>query len=178
MLKSTFIFTSHYFQDLIMKKLTCPLLLAFAILGSILFPVETKAEKGEKSLGISGGYATYNNSGFANLFFQYSFTDHIRLAPEVGYVFRNEDKSAFEISTDLHFPFRIAKAVNVYPLVGLTYQNWHNYSGDNLSQFGGDFGGGFELYLTPNLKLNLEGKYSWLKRTSGGFFDLGVAYIF
>lgn len=144
-----------------------------------LFSFEASAQqKGEMSLGIAGGVATYNDGGYVKAFYQYTFAPHIRIAPEVGYVFRNQGKSAFEMSVDMHFPFRLAKGFDVYPLAGLTLNNWNYKHSDSTTKVGADFGAGFDLYLTSNLKLNLQGKYSLMNDTDGGFFDMGIAYVF
>lgn len=160
----------------ILKKIS----LAIVAAGTLLFAgaTDSPAQRGEKTLGLAGGFATYNNGGYADIYFQYSFANHFRIAPEVGYVFRNEGKSAFEVSVDMHFPFRLARGFNIYPLAGLTLNNW-TYHGDGHATRGGfDFGGGFDIYLTSNLKLNLQGKYSLMNDTSGGFINMGIGYVF
>lgn len=134
--------------------------------------------KGEMTLGCSAGYASRNDGAYANLFFQYTFIPHLRLSADVGYVFRNQDKSAFELSLDMHAPFRVARGLQIYPLVGFTFNAWNYRYSDNLNRFGGDFGAGIELYLTNSLKLSLQGKYSLMKDTGGAFAGLGIGYIF
>lgn len=141
-------------------------------------PSAASAQKGEMTLGIAGGYATYNNGGYANIYFQYSFAKHVRIAPEIGYMFRNEGKSGLEVSVDMQFPFRLANRFSIYPLAGVTLNNW-NYRGDgHATRFGADFGAGFDINLTSHLKLTLQGKYSLMNDTSGGFFDMGIGYVF
>lgn len=160
-----------------MKKTTA-LAVAIVMALGIICPMQTMAQRGEKTLGIAGGFATYNNGGFVDVYFQYSFANHFRIAPDLGYAFRNEGKSAFLLDVDMHFPFRVAKAFSVYPLVGFTFNNWsYRYDG-SASRAGANFGGGIELYLTSNLKLSLQGKYSLMNDTSGGFFDMGIGYVF
>lgn len=157
-----------------LSAIASALLVAISLIGA----QEVSAQRGEKTLGVAGGFATYNNGGYADLYFQYSFANHFRIAPEIGYVFRNEGKSAFELSVDMHFPFRIARGFAVYPLAGFTFNNW-SYAGDgHASRAGADFGAGFDIYLTSNLKLNLQGKYSLMNDTGGGFFNMGIGYVF
>jgi len=136
-------------------------------------------QKGEMTLGVAGGYASYNNSGYADIYFQYSFAKHVRIAPEIGYIFKNEGKSGFKASIDMHFPFRLAKGLSIYPLAGITFDNW-NYASDddNKTRFGFDVGGGLDLYLTSFLKLTLQGKYSIVKDTDGAYVGLGIGYVF
>lgn len=153
--------------------------LVAAILAGGLFCTGANAQKkGEMTLGIAGGYASHNDGGYMDLYFQYTVAPHIRIAPEIGYVFRNEGKSAFEFSTDLQMPFRLARGFNIYPLVGFTLNNWDYQGGGNMTRVGGDFGVGFDVYLTSNLKLNLQGKYSLMNDCSGGFFNFGFGYVF
>ena len=143
-----------------------------------LFPAGAQAQKGEKTLGLMGGFATYNSSGFADVYFQYTFADHFRIAPDVGYVFGNNGKSAFILNADMHFPFRVAKGFAIYPLGGFTFNNWSYSHGDSESRAGANVGGGIDLYLTSNLKLSFQGKYSFMNDTGGAFFGVGIGYVF
>lgn len=132
----------------------------------------------EKTLGFAGGVATYNSGGYIDLYFQCDVAPHIRLAPEIGYIFRNEGKTGFEFSFDLQFPFRLARGFNVYPLTGFTLNSWTPRHGDTYTRVGADFGAGFDIYLTSQLKLSLQGKYSVMNDCSGGFFNMGIGYMF
>lgn len=163
-----------------MNKFRTLLLCAVALVASSagMPAFASSSNKGEKTLGISGGYASYNKSAYANVFFQYTFTPHLRIAPEIGYVIRNSDISGFEVSCDMHFPFRLARGFKVYPLAGLTFNTWNNRTEGNLNRFGGDLGLGFDLYITGSLKLCLQGKYSLMKSTSGAFASLSIGYVF
>lgn len=133
---------------------------------------------GEKTLGLMGGYSSYNEGGFMDVYFQYTFAEHFRIAPDLGYSFRNDGKSAFLMDVDMHFPFRVAKGFALYPLVGLTLNNWNYSHGGTATRFGGNFGGGMELYLTSYLKMTLQAKYSLMNDTSGAFVGLGLGYVF
>ncbi|MBP3589324.1 MAG: outer membrane beta-barrel protein [Muribaculaceae bacterium] len=153
-----------------------------ALLAALLIAVcgfTSNAQRGEKVLGVAGGYATFNRSGMVDVYFQYSFAEHVRIAPEIGYIVQNNGKAGFEASIDMHFPFRVAKAFKLYPLAGVTFNNW-SYSSDKSSDSRGgfDFGGGFDLYFTQNLKLSVQGKYSLMNDTGGGFFTVGLGYVF
>lgn len=159
-----------------MKKTLVPILLALLAVFGVSIPAQ--AQKGEMALGIAGGYASHNDGGYADIFFQYTFAPHLRIAPEIGYIFRNDGKSGFEMSVDMQFPFRLARGFDVYPLAGLTFNNWSFRHGDSYSRVGADFGAGFDIYLTGSLKLNLQGKYSLMNDCSGGFIGMGIAYLF
>lgn len=161
------------------KKLVKKVSIISVCMAALLFSSQpAMAQRGEKTLGIKGGYSTYNDGGVASVYFQYTFAPHFRIAPEIGYIFRNNGVSGFEFSADMHFPFRVARGFNVYPLVGVTFNNWDWQYGGDASRFGFDFGGGFDIYMTSNLKLSLQGKYSMMNDTGGGFFDMGIGYVF
>ncbi len=160
------------------RKFTSVIAMAAIAAGAMLMSAQASAQKGEKTLGLAGGFATYNNGGYANLYFQYQFAPHVRIAPEIGYIFRNEGKSGFEISADVQFPFKLGSGFGIYPLVGLTLNNWSYSGGGHATRGGFDFGAGFDIYLTSYLKMTLQGKYSLMNDTSGGFFDMGIGYIF
>lgn len=163
------------------------ILLSLSIaLGATLFPSTAMAQTGEKTLGFAGGYASYNGGGYADLYFQYTFAPHLRIAPEIGYVFRNDHKSAFVCSVDMQFPFRLARGFNIYPLAGVTLNSWsyqHHHDddwddSDHATRGGFDFGGGFDVYLTRQLKLNFQAKYSLMNDTGGWFLNMGIGYNF
>lgn len=161
-----------------MKKILRLLSASLLLLVAVVVPQDAFAQKGEMALGLKGGYATYNDGGYAGVYFHYTFADHFRIAPDIGYAFGNEGKSAFLMDIDMQFPFRLVRAFNVYPLAGFTLNSW-SYKGDShATRVGANFGAGFDIKLTDNLKINIAGKYSLMKDTGGGFFDAGIAYVF
>jgi len=137
--------------------------------------------KGEKSVGVSGGYVTYNESGYVDVDFQWEFANHFRLAPDLGLVFENKGASGFMINCDMQFPFQLTRGFGMYPLVGLAFNNW-SYDAEpedyNINRVGANVGLGFDLYFTRYLKMSIKGKYSWMNDVDGGFFGLGLSYIF
>lgn len=136
---------------------------------------------GEKSVGVIGGYSSYNGSAYLSANFQWEFANHFRLAPEIGVSFENDHKSAFLLSCDIHFPFQVYRGIVLYPLVGLTMNSWH-YSWDDDDEYrtrvGGDFGAGVDFYFTRSFKMTLQAKYSAMAQTSGAFAGIGLSYVF
>ncbi|MCM1369143.1 MAG: hypothetical protein NC204_02095 [Candidatus Amulumruptor caecigallinarius] len=134
--------------------------------------------RGEMALTVNGGYASYNNGGYMNLGLQYTFLPHFRITPEIGCVFSNEHRSAFIMSVDMQFPFKIMRGFEIYPLIGLTMNSWDYSPGGSATRVGGDFGVGFDLYVTKHLKFGFQGKYSAMSDTDGAFLGLGIGYVF
>lgn len=160
------------------KLLRCVVMAVVAVAATIGLSTGASAQTGEKTIGIMGGFATHNSGGFTEVYMHYTIVPHVRLAPDLGYVFRSEGKSAFVFDVDLHFPFRIARGFNIYPLAGFAFNNWSYQGGGHATRCGMNIGGGFDIYLTKQLKLNLQGKYSMMNDTDGGFIGMGIGYNF
>lgn len=161
-----------------MKKITSRLLPMLIIALTALISAPSATAQGKMAIGLNGGYATRNDGGYTNLYFQYDLLNYVRLAPEIGYVFRNDGKSAFNLAVDVHFPFRIARPVTVYPLVGVAFNSWKYPADKTFNRVGVDFGAGFDFRLTNNLKLTLQGKYSLMNDVSGAYIGMGIGYVF
>lgn len=171
--------------DRIMKAATAAaMLILFFTCGS----ASAQSVRGEKSFGPRAGYVSRNNSAFAGLEFEYSFSEHLRLAPSADIIFRNEKKDGLAVNLDVHFPFAFAGGrAGVYPLAGVNYTSWglHSDGADNgkdvtshANRFGANAGCGIELRCSPTLKLSVEARYSLMKRYSTAFAGVGIAYVF
>lgn len=160
------------------KKLSKYLFSISLALVFMLTPVSAKANDHEKTLGLGGGFCTYNHAGYGKMFFQYSFVPLVRIAPEISYIFPHNDISGFEASVDVQFPFRIIGGLKFYPLAGITMNNWSYKEAPRVTRAGFDIGGGFDMYLTHTLKLSVQSKYSFMKETGGAYIDLGIGYVF
>lgn len=136
------------------------------------------AQTGQKSIGMLGGYASYNDGGYADIYFQYQVAPHFRIAPDAGYVFRSDGKSAFVMNADMQFPFALAKDFAIYPLMGFTFNNWEYPHDYNVTRGGVNIGTGFDIYLSRDIKMTLQGKYSIMNDTSGAFLGMGIGYVF
>lgn len=162
-----------------MKRRLLKVAIAMASVLAIFGAADASAQRGEKTLGVAGGYSGYNNSGYLKAYFQYTIIEHVRLAPEIGYSFKGDHgASAFEAALDVQAPFRVARGFALYPLAGFSFNSWNYEHGgtDNRACF--DLGGGMELKVTPNLKFSLQGKYSFTNNTGGCWIDLGIGYVF
>lgn len=158
-----------------LKRIALAFMTAVAIFG---VSSTASAQTGEKTIGLSGGFATYNSSGYTEVYMHYTIVPHVRLAPDLGYVFRNEGKSAFVFDIDLHFPFKIARGLDIYPLAGFAFNNWTYQNAGHATRCGMNIGGGFDVNLTSQLKITLQGKYSMMNDTGGGFIGMGIGYRF
>lgn len=167
-----------------LKKLLLTLIVLLGAAGA-----HAQTAKGEKSLGPKLGYISRNSSAVAGLVFQYSFSDHLRISPEISCVFRNRDQDAFIADVNLHFPFRLSETgkAGLYPLAGLTFNSWNRHGHDpvedvdvttHVNRFGLNAGAGFDLRCSQALKLNLEARYVLVKSYSSAIVTVGISYVF
>lgn len=164
-----------------LRVLTLVLILAA---GTLAAPAQT--HRGEKSFGVKAGYISCNRSAVGGLVFQYSFGRHVRIAPQLGVVFRHQDHDAFTVDVDVHFPISLGSArAAFYPLAGLAFNSWTGHKTvdtddvtTHTNNMGGNLGGGFEFRCTPSLKISVEGRYTFLKHFSNAQVVAGIAYVF
>lgn len=155
---------------------------------AICFAAQAQLTPGEKSLGPKLGYVSENSSCVAGLVFQYNFTSHLRLVPEISCVFRNKGQDALLIDLNAHVPFGVgSQKAWLYPLAGLSFNSWATHGIETLNdddvtthtnRFGVNVGAGFELRCSDSMKLNLEAKYTLIKSYSATYVTAGISYIF
>ncbi len=168
------------------RALTSILVAATAII------ISATATAGEKSFGVRGGYITRNSAPIAGLWFEYSFSDHLRLSPNIDYHFRHNNTDALAINCNMQFPFSLAlyRKVQAYPFAGINYTSW-NYHHDTvvsrdlsddvtsrLNRFGINAGAGLEFRVSSTMKISLEAKATFIKSYTSGCFTLGLGYCF
>lgn len=161
------------------KKLLQILSIAAVAIAAAFTPATASAAVGDKTIGVMGGFASYNDGGFADIYFKYHFAPHVRFAPDLGYVFRSDHKQAFILNADVQLPFTIVKSFEVYPLVGVTYNFWeYQHGGGHLSRAGFNFGAGISFNLTSQISVDAKAKYSLMNDTGGCFVGIGLGYTF
>lgn len=169
------------------RKIATALLLT-AVLAAIM-PQQAVARGHEKVFGVKTGWISRNESALAGLYFQYRFTDHFRLAPEVDIAFRNKDRNALLINVDAHFPVNAGSRVEFYPLVGCNFSAWSlhttvvqdEHSNDvtnRTSRFGLTAGAGLGVKVTPTLRLNFEARGTFVKSNNAALVTAGIGYVF
>lgn len=164
------------------------LFLTLTILAAVSDDAYAAVRRGQKSFGPSVGYVSRNRSAYASLNFEYAFSSHVRIAPEVGVIFRNRDLDGLNAGVNVHFPISFSSGMMaVYPLVGLNLTSWgrhgRNEADDkdvttHTSRMGLNMGAGLELDCTSSLRLRLEGRYSLMEHYPTAFATVGIAYVF
>jgi opacity protein-like surface antigen len=164
------------------------LIVIIAALISLCANSAAAIDKGEFAVGAKLGYISKNESAVAGVRLTYALTEDLRIAPEIGGVFRNDHQDAFTADFNLHFPFSFGTdRVALYPLVGLNYTAWTHHNeyitgavpeDDCYKRFGLNAGAGLDLKCNSKIKLFVEAKYCLIKTYSSAQIAIGAAYIF
>ena len=179
----------------VFKQIIARFIAITAMVIALSLPIQAQITKGEKSLGPKIGYVSRNESASAGLVFQYAFSQHFRISPELGYIFRHNDYDAFTFDLNAHFPFDFTgERVAFYPLGGINYSSWSHHFRNEIpedtniiesndvstrtARFGINIGAGFDLRCTETLKLTLEAKYIFIKGYSTAAICAGISYVF
>ncbi len=172
-----------------MKQRIISAIVAALSICCLAIPTQVMAQRGEKSVGLRGGFTTRNTTASAGLYFSYRFSQHFRFAPKMDYAFRNNDTDAFSFNFDTEYPIALNSTgnVNFYPIAGLNYTtfNIHSFDPENsidsserLNHFGLNVGVGIEYFATPTLRLAFESKCQFVKQNTGGWFNICIGYRF
>ena len=156
--------------------------------------------QGKFAVGANAGIALYGddyNPFGVGAKLQYEFVESFRAEVAYNYWFAKEEAGVkagvMDIDLNLHYLIPVSEGLNVYPIVGANLAFTHG-DGDSESIFGFQGGFGIEYYLSDNVKLNLDAKYQYNKKTvdidimgyktsidmkfDGPVIQAGIAYVF
>ena len=169
---------------------TC-IVAATAMVAAFTWPVYAAEnyQKGEKTVGLTAGYHTYNQSGAAGVIFTYRFSRHFRLAPDATYIFRHHDTDALQLNVNAQVPFMLGQGWDIFPLAGLNYSSWNRHGslrladdnhdvGNRTSRLGINLGAGANVTLSESLRLGISGRYTFVKGYNGAMFLASISYRF
>lgn len=174
-------------RSIFLNRLT-PLFILFAF--SFVSVNADDFRKGEKTIGIELGYSSFSEAPATGIAFSYRFSRRLRIAPNVQYIFRKNQIDAFIFNCDIHVPFPVKDSpVEFYPIAGINYSSWnhrnvhlHSSLSDDVStrdsQFGLNLGSGVGIRCTGNLRLFIEGRYSFVRDYDTTTILAGIAYSF
>lgn len=158
--------------------------------------------QGKFAIGANAGIALYGNE--YNPFgvgakLQYEFVENFRVEAAYNYWFPKDKAGVMDIDLNLQYLIPIQDGLNIYPIVGANLGMTHGDAFKTLFDkqqtiFGFQGGVGIEYYLSDNVKINLDAKYQYNKKTKtyellgyksdyelkydGPVFQVGVAYVF
>ena len=156
--------------------------------------------QGKFAVGANAGIALYGddyNPFGVGAKLQYGFDGGFRTELAYNYWFAKEEAGVkagvMDIDLNLNYLIPVSEGLNVYPIVGANLAFTHG-DGDSESIFGFQGGFGIEYYLSDNVKLNLDAKYQYNKKTvdidimgyktsidmkfDGPVIQAGIAYVF
>lgn len=159
--------------------------------------------QGKMAVGANLGIAAYGNN--YNPFglgakFQYEFVESFRAEFAYNYWFPKYESGVMDFNLNLQYLIPISEGLYVYPVVGATLALTHGDANKLLfdgqqSIFGFNAGAGIEYYVAEKVKINLDIKYQYNKKTktihnellgdydaelkiNGPIFQAGIAYVF
>lgn len=150
-------------------------------------PGQAQARKGESAVGVNLGFTTKNSAPTAGIFYTYSFSEHLAIAPAIGCVFRNKGLDNFYANVNVHFPFALSSTVAMYPLAGLSYASWDRHFviesdiddvSTRVSRLGMNVGAGLSVQATRSLRVKMEFVGTINKNFSTFSPEIGIGYTF
>ena len=177
------------------------------IAAMMLMSVGAFAQDGKFAVGANVGMALYGNE--YNPFgigakFQYEFVEDFRAELAYNYWFQKNDAGVMDFDLNFQYLIPATDKLFIYPLVGVNLAMTHGdayklYFDGQETIFGINGGVGAEYFIADNVKLNLDIKYQYNKKSKdisieyggeryhtisgdmkfdGPVFQLGIAYVF
>lgn len=143
----------------------------------------------EKTVGVTLGYVSRNQSATAGIDFTYRFSQHLRFAPEILYAFQRHSEDALIANVDFQVPFQVHPRFDIYPLAGLNYTGWAFHHSHSVEQelldvttrsthFGLNFGGGISANISSTMRIGVEARWAWVKNYNTALLSAKIAYRF
>ncbi len=142
-----------------------------------LFAVTAASAQDKGNWGVGPKMSIYTNLGDTvfglGAAARYSFTDNWRVEPSITALFH--DYCSVDISADVHYLFNLTPDWKIYPLAGLSANDFGDWSlGINLGG-GVDFSVARNWDVSAGLKWMLETRTGWKNPV---IFNLGATYKF
>lgn len=132
------------------------------------------AQKGEKAIGGSMGYATEVDNIGIGWKFQYFISDDLRAEANSNYFFNGNHGSMLDFNLNAQYVIDLNSKMAIYPFIGPTFEHW----GNDDDVFGMNLGCGFEYHLPSSISLFAESKSQLVKDYSKWVCTFGVKYRF
>ena len=158
-----------------MKKVLLGIVLAVA------FSLGMQAQTGSKAIMPKLGYQTEFKRFALGVEGRYFFTDNIRIAPGLTFLFPKNHTTGLDVDINVHYVFPIQSGLSVYPFIGgAMLNNRISYGGESASftDFGFNIGAGAQYDVTDNGYVNFEFKYTFVDGTDPAYFMLGYGIRF
>ena len=142
------------------------------------------------SLSGNINYGTKIESLGVGLRAQYGFIDRFRGVLEYKYYIDRHNLSAWGVTADTHYVLGISNSnFAFYPIAGVSLSRWTNDTGradipnterhkDSDNRIGLNLGLGFQIGLSENTFLQIEGKEALIKNYSQFVISAGFMYQF
>lgn len=154
-----------------MKKVLMMIIAAVSVFAT------AHAEKGDMGVGVNLLYGTEIETIGIGVKYQYSILDQLRLEGSFNYFFEHDHIHGWDLNANVHYLFPLGDRFSLYPLAGLTVANAGGY-GNTTTKFGGNLGGGCEVKVVENWRINFEARYSIVSDIDQAVLGIGAVYKF
>ncbi len=128
------------------------------------------AQKGDIGVGLNAGYGTEIKNFGIGIKGQYNITDAIRAEAGFDYFLEKDGLSMWDVNLNVHYLFKVAENIKVYPLAGITYTNWKFSWKDAVEDEWNDAWAAYENEFNAT--------YNELKQTAGqAYADMWAADV-
>ncbi|MFI3289815.1 MAG: outer membrane beta-barrel protein [Rikenellaceae bacterium] len=138
---------------------------------------EVSAQEEAKRFEVGGKVNVYSNWGGAmgvGAYFRYNnILGNLRLEP--SFLVFCDDNASLDLTADLQFPIEISTTVDIYPLVGISLNDY------DVLGLGFNLGGGLDYSLTNRLNANFGLKWMVVTQRYNPnplVFSVGLGYKF
>jgi len=152
---------------------------------SISSIIYSQNQRGEWSLGYSGGGTLKSESGFLCIDYRYNFINNVRISPSVRKYLKREGYRGAGGDIDIHYVVPIGEAFNLYPFLGASYTYWDYLINKETKEydkgqksFGYNIGLGTEINIIDDIVIGLEAKYNYTEINKQAIIGIRVGYVF
>ena len=147
------------------------------------------AQKGEKSIGLRGGYDVDNGNFGAGIQLNYNLTNHLRVAPNFNYFFEKDGFTTYDANIDFQYLIPITQRLKLYPIVGasmihgktetsITIDGSKKTVTNKDTEFGANLGAGVQFDFCKRWFVHADYTYKWMSNLDRSNVALGVGWKF
>lgn len=152
----------------------------FIAVMALTFVTGARAEANDFSIGAQFSWASKHSLAGLGAQLQYEVVNHLRLAPEFNYYFKNDGISACNANVNLQYVIPTSTSFAIYPLAGFAYSHY-KYDGilsvsDDVC--GANVGLGSEYRINNNINFYVEERFQIIEDHNQSVTFFGMKYTF
>ena len=151
----------------------------FIAVMALTFVTGARAEANDFSIGAQFSWASKHSLAGLGAQLQYEVVNHLRLAPEFNYYFKNDGISACNANVNLQYVIPTSTSFAIYPLAGFAYSHYEvEGPADGVDRCGANVGLGSEYRIKDNLHFYVEERFQIIEDFNQSVTFFGLKYTF